>query len=416
MDKNTYKRFRLGIKPNYKVFLKLLAYFCGMNELPDIKKITSIRKLLHTKAELSGRELKTSRLIKQFLKECQPKMIISGIGGNGVAAVFDSGKAGPVVMLRADMDALPIQETNAFEHVSETKAVAHLCGHDGHSAILLGVAKGLEQYPIFQGKVVLLFQPAEETGEGARAVISSPEWETIKPDYVFALHNLPGFPKGTVVMKQGIFAAASVGLSVHLTGRTAHASQPETGLSPAGALTDLMRALTEMDQRLDKLESCSLITITHAKLGEQAFGTAPGEALLQATLRSFKTEKLVQMKAECESLINTTAQKFGLQSHYEWVEAFPATINDSKSFLVLQQAIAKTGLAHSLLKDAFRWSEDFGHFGSIASSCLFGVGSGENHPALHNPDYDFPDEIIPEAIKVFDAIVRQLCGAALEKV
>lgn len=381
-----------------------------MKQAVDLHWMQGFRQKLHRAAELSGCEHQTSEIIASKLQEFSPDKLIKGIGGTGIAAVFSSGKPGPTVLLRADMDALPIQELNHFDYKSERKGIAHLCGHDGHSTILMGVAAILQQQAIKNGRVVLLFQPAEETGEGAHAVLNSPSFETIKPDYAFALHNLPGFPQGSIVVKSGVFAAASVGLSVNLKGRTAHASQPETGLSPAIALADLMQQFSHFNAQLDKNEHYSLLTLTHARLGERAFGTAPGEALLQATLRSFNDELLGQMQKDCIDFVTKVAQKNGLQYQMDWVEAFPATVNHQQCISILLSAVNNCGIQPIVLEKPFRWSEDFGHFGSIAPSCLFGLGAGEQHPDLHNPDYDFPDEITLQGVKVFNAIIREICS------
>jgi len=381
-----------------------------MNQFYNIKKLTAFRRELHQKPELSGFEKQTSAFIKAFLTPLNPDQIIENIGGHGLAFVFKGKEAGKRVLLRADMDALPITEKSTLMYKSQNEGVAHLCGHDGHSTIMAGVAMRLAEKRPQKGEVVLLFQPAEETGEGAEKIINDPKFAPIKPDIAFALHNLPGFALNTIVVKKDTFAAASVGIKIKLNGRTAHASQPETGLSPASALSEIIGSYTELVKKWQQSKRFQLLTITHAKLGEQAFGTAPGQAECWITIRSFADEALQQMEQKCVKAAQEIATKAKLEMEFSRHEPFAATVNDHEATAMVEKAALENKLKLHQLETPFRWSEDFGQFGECSPIALFGIGSGIDQPALHNPDFDFPDEIIEAAVNTFEHICRQVCG------
>ncbi len=378
----------------------------------ELEKLISLRRKLHQHAEVSGKEVQTNQILNEFLKKLSPDLLITKIGGFGLAAVFKGHEKGKRLLFRADIDALPIHELNTFDHKSMKEGVSHKCGHDGHSAVLAGLAMRLaEQRPKY-GEVVLLFQPAEEVGEGAKRVINDPLFEQIKPDMAFAWHNLPAFPLGSVVVRKGVFAAASVGLTIRLTGKTAHASQPETGISPALALADLINAYEQLSAALKKESVFSLITITHVRLGEPAFGIAPGEAECLTTLRSTDDEQLNTMRENCISIAVQLAAKHELKIDHSWNEPFTSTINDDELTHCIVEAAQGNSFQLIELHDAFRWSEDFGQFGAIAPIVLFGMGSGVDCPALHNPDYDFPDDLIGHAVAMLESFCRKLSGNA----
>lgn len=371
-------------------------------------KLTEFRHYLHSEPELSGSEIKTSSKILNFLKETSPSDTITGIGGHGVAAIYNSGQEGPTVLLRADMDALPIQESNTFDYKSVSNGVAHLCGHDGHSTILVGVGHYLKSIPITKGKVVLLFQPAEEVGRGAAAVIADPKFNLIKPDYAFALHNLPGFEKGSVFLRNQTFASASTGLIAKLKGLSSHAAHPEDGNSPDKALAKIMLELNEVTTHKTTFKDFALLTIIHAKLGEIAFGTTPGKATLMATLRTYLDSDMEILKAEAENIIRRIAKEHDLNQEISYTEEFPATINSANTTSIVSDAATKLGIPVKNLEQPFRWSEDFGYFTQVCPATLFGIGSGVNHPQLHNEDYDFPDDIIEPSILLFAEILNSI--------
>ncbi len=373
-----------------------------------LDKIKQLRKTLHRYPELSGQESKTAARLKSFLKDSAPDQIIESLGGHGLAAIYESGKDGPCLLFRADLDALPIEEESNIAHKSQHQGVAHLCGHDGHMAVLAGFSVIMKKYRPTAGKIVLLFQPEEETGQGAAKVIADEQFVEIEPDFVFALHNLPGFEPGNIIIREGPFAAASKGMIVKLKGRSSHAAQPQLGHSPATMFSELVHGLGKLTSDKDKYTDFVLVTIIHARLGEVAFGTNPGEAVVMATLRTFMDKDMEILTQNAEDLCNQLSKKHTIAVNISYTEEFPATINDEKAADHVRLAAEAAQVKLGDMKEPFRWSEDFGHFTQRYPGALFGIGSGKDHPSLHNPDFDFPDEIIETGIGMYYHMARKI--------
>ncbi|MBZ0266476.1 amidohydrolase [bacterium] len=371
-----------------------------------------MRHRLHRAAEVANTESRTKYRIIRRLKSIHPDNLLSDLGGTGVAAVFNGKKEGPTVLLRAELDALPINEDIELEYCSTTEGVSHKCGHDGHMAMLFGAAELLSKNRPKRGRIVVLYQPAEETGEGASRVINDPNFNQIQPDYVFALHNLPGFEKHHIIVKDNVFASASKGLIVKLQGATAHAAQPENARTPALAMAQIIQGLSAAPQLYVPLEESAKVTVIHAKLGEIAFGTTPGNAIVMATFRTHSKAAMDTLSERSLRMIAGIASSADLDVSSEWVEEFPATINDAGCNTHVRLAALENKLDLQDRQHAFPWSEDFGHFTQIAPGALFGLGSGVHQPALHHPTYDFPDEILPTGVKMFVSIVNRILNHA----
>jgi amidohydrolase len=206
----------------------------------DMIELVDWRHALHRNPEISGEERETASAVVRFVDTSKPDRVVTQLGGHGVAAVFDSGQPGPTVLFRCELDALPIQELSDAPHRSAVAGKGHLCGHDGHMTILGALSRAIGRERPRRGRAVLLFQPAEETGAGAAAVIADPKFEAIAPDYAFALHNMPGLPLGEARLSVGPANCASRGMRIVLTGKTSHASVPEGGVSPMLAVSRLM--------------------------------------------------------------------------------------------------------------------------------------------------------------------------------
>lgn len=373
--------------------------------------LIALRHALHRRPELSGEEKETAARIVTELGKYRPDEVLTDLGTHGVAAIYDSGKPGSTVLFRCELDGLPITEISTFGWRSEIEGKGHLCGHDGHMAILCGLAKQLSANRPARGRVVLLFQPAEETGAGAADVIADPRFERIQPDFAFALHNLPGLPLGAVGVRPGPFTFASEGLAIRLTGRTSHAAQPEAGVSPAAVMSGLIEALPALPRTLGHTPGHSLVTLSHARLGEAAFGISPGEADVWVTIRAIDDALQAELMQKAEQLADELAEAGGLEIEFSKHENFAAGHNDEEAVERIEAAAAALGAARVDVGDPFRWSEDFGRFGSVARTGLFVLGSGEDHPRLHNPDFDFPDELIGPGIALFEHIARDICGS-----
>ena len=371
--------------------------------------LIEIRKKLHKNPELSGKEKNTSEYIIGILKKLSPDEIITEIGGFGIAAVFDSKKPGTTIMFRAELDALPIPESNNFSYKSSNTGISHKCGHDGHMTILIGLAGKIKlEISNLKGKIILLFQPAEETAEGAKLVLKDPKFRSLKPDFIFAFHNLPGFEKGSIILRKGIFTSSSKGMIVKLKGESAHAGQPETGNNPVFAMIDIIEGLIAIPQKFTSLNNSALITIIHAKLGERAFGTSPGDAQVMATFRSHKDEDMKIMTQKAISLIKEKAIISNLDYQIEWVEYFPAIVNNDESVDIIEVAAKNLGKKIICGKNPFAWTEDFSYFTQKFKGAFFGLGSGKNILQLHNSNYDFPDDIIEGGINIFIEIINEI--------
>jgi len=377
-----------------------------MDDLFNISELTRLRRELHKNPEKSGEEKETAKKIKTFLKKYKPDEIIEEIGGHGIAAIFQGKKEGPAVLFRCDLDALPIDEINTFSYKSKNKGVAHKCGHDGHMTIISGLAQAISKNRPKSGKVILLYQPSEENGMGAGYVLDDPKFDSIQPDYVYALHNLPGFPKKSIIYNPQIFASASKGLIIRLQGKTSHAGEPENGLSPAIAMADLIKELTSLPEKED-FKGFTLVTVIHARLGEIAFGTTPGYAEVMATLRSHTNEDMEKLSEKAIQLIQKHTKHHKLNYETEWTEEFLATENNKTAANVVKKAAEENNLEIIERKEPFRWSEDFSRFTKQYKGALFGLGAGEKTPQLHNPDYDFPEEIIETGINIFFGIYKK---------
>ena len=379
----------------------------SMEQLFDLQKIIELRQELHQQPELSDSEFITAERITNFLVQYNPTEIIRGIGGNGIICIFKGSEDGPSVLFRCDMDALPIDEENDFKYKSKEKGVSHKCGHDGHMAIMAGLADLFSKNLPKKGQAILLFQPSEENGQGAKRVLNDEKFKELKIDYVFALHNLPGFPEGEVILKKDAFASASKGLVIKLVGKTSHAAEPENGLSPAMAMSNIIKELTFLPSE-NRFADFTLVTVVFAKLGEIAFGTSPGNAEIMATLRSYSNNDMQLLTERAHTIVKENAFRHNLKFEISFTEEFPATINNKESIKDIEKAVVSNSLKYRHLSEPFRWSEDFGYFTQKFPGAIFGLGSGENHPQLHNPDYDFPDSIIENGVRMFHGIYSQI--------
>lgn len=370
-------------------------------------EIIKLRQELHKHPEVSNDEYNTSERIISFFKKYNPDEIIK-LGETGVAFAFNGKEKGKTIVFRSELDALPIQEKTGLEYASVNEHVAHACGHDGHMAILTGLALNISENRPASGRAILLFQPAEEVEQGARDVVENPKFINFKPDYMFALHNVPGFEKHKIILKKGSFASASKGMTIKLTGKTSHAAEPENGISPAIAISKIIQQLHELIGNKNLFQDLTLLTIIHIKLGEISFGTSPGNAEIRITLRSFENEDMEILTDNCEKIIREIAKIENLKCEISYSEVFPATVNNDECLSIVEQSAKQNNLEIKYNEKPFKWSEDFGYFTEKYNACFFGLGSGISQPPLHNPDYDFPDDIIETGIKVFYQIYKSI--------
>jgi amidohydrolase len=376
----------------------------------DLAELVGWRRNLHRQPELSGEEKETARTVQAFLSATGADRIITELGGHGVLAIYEGDAPGPTIMLRAELDGLPIQEASGISHRSVVPGKAHLCGHDGHMTILAGVARGLGRKRPRRGRAVLLFQPAEEDGSGAAAVLADRKFQEIQPDFVFALHNLPGVSLGKVAVSEGLVNCASRGMRIALSGKTAHASNPELGVSPQGAIIRLLNEITTLGRGGELDQDFSMVTVTHARLGEPAFGISPGYAELWLTLRTLADSKMDSLCLEAESLVRSVAASQMLKVEIAYRDVFSHCMNAPEAVAHLKSALDAEGVEHSGQGLPLRGSEDFGRFNHRSKAAMFFLGAGAEHAGLHDPNYDFPDELVDVGSRVFMRTLRNLLG------
>lgn len=374
----------------------------------DLTELVSFRKELHRNPEISCQEFETAKRVKNFLQKCNPDEIIENLGKTGIAAIYKGKNPGKTVLLRCELDALPIQEINSFEHKSVNEGVSHKCGHDGHTTILCGVAKMLMHNQPENGNVILLFQPAEENGKGAADVIADNNFSKIKPDYAFALHNLPGFKASQIVVKNGAFTSAVNSIIIKLKGKTAHAGEPHMGINPALAMAEITQELHKLTVTDISKEDFCLVTPVYAHMGERAYGVSAGAGEVHFTLRCGNNERMSEIEKKAEQIVVDVAKKYKLEVEISWTESFFANQNDEQAVDWIREAAKSNDLEIMETKVPFGWGEDFGLFTDQFKGAMFGLGAGEDMPALHNPDYDFPDEIIPAGVKIFYSIIQKV--------
>jgi amidohydrolase len=369
--------------------------------------LIELRHLLHQNPELAHREAGTYATLERVFADYKPDELLDfNDGGKGF--LFKGKNNGPVSVFRAELDALPIDEINDMEYASAVPGVSHVCGHDGHMAILTGLGERISSNRPVAGDTMLLFQSGEETGTGADQVCRHPLFMGLKADHIFGLHNIPGLELHTVTTKPGVFSAGSTGMVIELKGKTSHAAEPENGINPDQAVAEIIRLVHALNLKKKQLQEITFATLIRIDLGEEAFGTSPGFARILITLRSLQKEGIPQLRSTLENEIRSICRDQDLSVEFSYKEVFPATVNSGEDSELVRQAALKNNLPYTELAEAYRWSEDFGYYLETISGCFFGLGAGVQQPALHNPDYDFPDRLIDSGVRMFFSIYKKL--------
>jgi amidohydrolase len=373
-----------------------------------MENIVKLRQHIHANPELSGLERNTSNRVIEALNNLGITTIYQGFSMFSLIAEIDGKEAGSTILFRCELDALPINEANDLPYRSIHEGISHKCGHDGHLAILLRFAQNLIKNPISKGKILLFFQSAEETGAGARGAIESGIFDQFSIDYAFALHNMPSFPMGAILAKEHLFTPCVESGIFELFGKTSHASEPQKGINPALAIAEIITYFDNLIDADKSSESYFLCTPIHINMGEKAYGTSAGNATIGYTFRTWENEKFDIMKGQIVHSITQIAKKYDLGLTTKWVETFNANRNHPEAFQQIKNAAQLLNLELIELEKPFEFGEDFGLFTKKYKGAMFGIGSGENQPPLHNPDFDFPDELIEIGSSMFFKISQQL--------
>lgn len=365
-----------------------------------LPEIIALRHDLHRHPELGFKEKRTAGLIGRFLRS-YGYAVHEGIGGTGVVATLTRGRGQKRLGLRADFDALPIEEQTGLPFASTHAGIMHACGHDGHTAILLAAARYLAESGVFDGTLTLIFQPAEELGAGAKAMIHDGLFERFPVDAIFGLHNWPGVPAGTFGFVEGPAMASVDKAIIRIVGKGGHGAQPHEAVDPVVASASLISALQSIVARnVDPLDM-GVVTVGSIH-GGTASNIIPESVDLQITLRAFLPEVRKTLETRLINLARAQAASFGAEAQVDFRQGFPPVINHPVQTEFVRQ-VALAAFAHGTVLNEFRprtASEDFAYMLEEKPGSYFFVGNGESAP-LHSPHYRFNDDIIAPAARLW---------------
>jgi hippurate hydrolase len=370
--------------------------------LPEIyanrAELIALRHDLHAHPELAFQEQRTSDRVAEFLM-AQGIPVQRGLAGTGVVGVLKCGDSPRSIGLRADMDALPVHEQNQFAHRSQHAGRMHACGHDGHTAMLLGAAQYLAKQRDFDGTVVFIFQPAEESDGGARVMIEQGLFNLFPVDAVFGMHNWPGLPVGQFAVHNGPVMACADQFDISLHGHGAHAAMPHQGRDPLLAGAALVQALQNIvSRRIDPLNA-AVLSITQFFAGGDAYNIIPAEARIAGTVRAFTTETEDAIETAMHAICNGIAAAHGVETTLDYRRGYPPTVNtDAEATFCRDVLTTLIGSANVITQaPPSMGAEDFSYMLREKPGCYVWIGNGlaEGGCMLHNPSYDFNDAILP---------------------
>ncbi|MDY0925171.1 M20 aminoacylase family protein [Enterobacter sp. CFBP8995] len=371
------------------------------------------RRQLHQHPELGYQEQQTSELVAKVLTDAGLQ-VFRGLAGTGVIGTLENGP-GPVIGLRADMDALPITEKGDPQWKSQKAGVMHACGHDGHTSILLAAACQLAATRNFSGTIHFIFQPAEENLGGARKMVEEGLFQRFPMDAVYAMHNWPGMPVGTLAVNPDAMMASLDSFEITLHGKSCHAAMPESGADPMVVAAELILALqTIPSRRLSPLAS-AVVSVTQIHGGE-AINVIPEQIVLRGTVRCLQTDVRNRVRGLIEDFVTTLPRPFGVNGEIHWYPGYPVTANHA------EQAEQVRAVAVDVLGESqVHWqvnpsmaSEDFACMMEACPGAYFWLGADGTTPSapLHNAHYDFNDELLPIGITFWQRLVESVLAKA----
>ncbi len=390
--------------------------------LPEVREIApdmvALRHQIHAHPELAYEEFVTSDLVAQRLSDWGYE-VHRGLAGTGVVGTLRLGSGRRRLGIRADMDALPIQEDSGVPYASRIAGKMHACGHDGHTAILLAAARCMAQARDFDGTLHLIFQPAEEGLGGARRMVEQGLFERFPCDAIFALHNMPGFPVGKFGFKEGPFMASSDSVTVTVTGRGGHGSAPHLAADPVVAAAHIVVALQTIVSRNVDPRDMAVVSVG-AIHGGDAPNVIPGSVVMRLTVRAYRPEIRAMLRERITELVQAQAATLGVRAEVDYHWRYPALVNDEAATALARQValdwLGKEGLMPPL--QPLTGSEDFSFMleRCPGSYLIVGNGVGEHHGSggcmVHNPGYDFNDAMLPIAASYWIQLVRRFLRAA----
>ena len=373
--------------------------------------IAAVRREIHAHPELCFQEVRTADLVAAKLTEWGIP-IHRGLGKTGVVGIVkgrDGGASGRAIGLRADMDALPMQEFNTFAHASKHQGKMHACGHDGHVAMLLAAAQHFAKHRNFDGTVYLIFQPAEEGGGGARVMIEDGLFEQFPMEAVYGMHNWPGMPVGQFAVSPGPVMASSNEFKITIRGKGSHAALPHNGIDPVPIACQMVQAFQTIITRNKKPVDAGVISVTMIHTGE-ATNVVPDSCVIQGTVRTFTYEVLDLIERRMREIAEHTAAAFGATVEFQFKRNYPPTINHPVETAFARAVMAEIVGADKVLdQEPTMGAEDFAYMLQARPGCYVFIANGDGaHRAgyeggghdvgpcmLHNPRYDFNDDLIP---------------------
>ncbi|WP_042302571.1 M20 aminoacylase family protein [Paraburkholderia kururiensis] len=380
-----------------------------MRLIPEIEaargEIQTLRRTIHAHPELRYEETRTADLVADRLTEWGIE-VHRGLGKTGVVGVLKRGNGTRSVGLRADMDALPIHELNSFAHRSRNEGKMHACGHDGHTAMLLGAARHLAKHGEFDGTIVFIFQPAEEGGAGAQAMIDDGLFIRFPVDAVFGIHNWPGLPEGHFGVREGPIMASSNEFRIDIKGVGSHAALPHNGRDPVFVAVQIANGLQSIITRNKKPLDTAVLSITQIHAGD-AVNVVPDDAWLAGTVRTFTTETLDLIETRLQKIAESTAAAYDCDVTISFHRNYPPTVNSSKETQFAARVMAEVVGAENVEANVepTMGAEDFSFMLLAKPGCyaFLGNGDGGHREAghgvgpcmLHNASYDFNDSLLP---------------------
>ena len=361
-------------------------------------EMTGWRRHIHKHPETAFEEHQTSDYVALRLHEFGID-VHRGLAGTGVVGTLKGDKgAGPAIALRADMDALDIEEKNDIDYKSENPGKMHACGHDGHSTMLLGAAKYLAETKNFAGTVHFIFQPAEENEGGGRVMIEEGLFEKFPVESVYGMHNMPGIPAGEFAIRSGPIMASFDIFEITLTGTGTHAALPQLGRDAVVAGAQLVTALQTIASRTVSPFDAAVVSVTQMHSGD-TWNVIPEEMVIRGTTRAFKEEVQSHMEAEIRRIAEGVATTFGIDANVHYERRYPPTVNDAaETDITVEVARELVGDDFvSLDKDPMMGAEDFAFMLNEKPGAYMWIGNGPRDGGcmLHNPHYDFNDEVLP---------------------
>jgi len=374
--------------------------------------LVACRHDLHAHPELAYDEHRTAGIVADALRDigCE---VATGIGGTGVVGVLRNGSSDRRIGLRADMDALPMQEATGLKYRSRNVGAFHGCGHDGHTTMLIGAARHLARTRRFDGTVVFVFQPAEEGQAGAKAMIEAGLFERFPVDRIFALHNWPGLPFGHAATRPGPIMAAADRFEVTITGRGGHAAEPHLASQVLSAASRIVLAFDAIPSRRVVPTEKAVLSVTKMS-GGTAHNVLPSEATVVGTVRSFSGAVQDRIEAVMRSVCAGVAAETDTTIGLEYLRYYPATINDAVSAEIALAAARRVCLSAEVAPEPAFTSEDFAYMLQARPGAYLwmGQGGGANGAPLHHPAYDFVDDLIGYGVGWYTALVEGELSAA----